>query len=153
MKDVNQGLKVRLYPDDDMETKINQNIGNTRFTWNKLLEDYQNTYKIFKLNGYSKLKCNMTTFNTMLNMLKKEHDFLYLSESSSLQQVYRDLINAFNKFFNGETGYPKFKSKKHSKKSFRIQNNNNIKIKDNTIYLPTLGEVHYRTSKKNIEKN
>ena len=152
MKDVNQGLKVRLYPDDDMETKINQNIGNTRFTWNKLLEDYQNTYKIFKLNGYSKLKCNMTTFNTMLNMLKKEHDFLYLSESSSLQQVYRDLINAFNKFFNGETGYPKFKSKKHSKKSFRIQNNNNIKIKDNTIYLPTLGEVHYRTSKKYRKK-
>ena len=87
MKCVNQGLKVRLYPDEDMMIKINQNIGNSRFTWNKLLEYYQKTYKLFKFHGYSKLKCNMTTFNTMLNMLKKEHDFLYLSESSSLQHI------------------------------------------------------------------
>ena len=133
-------------------TKISQNIGNSRFTWNKLLENYQNTYKLFKLHGYNKLKCNMTTFNTMLNMLKKEHDFLKLSESSSLQQVYRDLIHAYNKFFNGEANYPRFKSKKHDKKSFRIQNNSNIKINDNTIYLPKLGEIHYRTSKKYHEK-
>jgi putative transposase len=152
MKCVNQGLKVMLYPEEDMIIKINQNIGNSRFTWNKLLESYQNTYKIFKFYGYSKLKCNMTTFNTMLNMLKKEHDFLGLSESSSLQQVFRDLINAYNKFFNGEGSYPKFKSKKHAKNSFRIQNNKNIKINDNTIVLPKLGEVYYRTSKKYREK-
>ena len=87
-------------------------------------------------------------FNAMLNMLKKEHDFLYLSESSSLQQVYRDLIHAYNKFFHGESNYPRFKSKKHDKKTFRIQNNNNIKIKPHTIILPKLGEVYYRTSKK-----
>ena len=42
MKGVNLGLKVRLYPDEDMIGKINQNIGNARFTWNKLLESYQN---------------------------------------------------------------------------------------------------------------
>ena len=149
---VNQGLKVRLYPDEDMMTRINQNIGNSRFTWNKLLEEYQKTYKMFKFYGYSKLKCNMTTFNTMLKMLKKEYDFLYLSESSSLQQVFRDLINAYNKFFNGQGSYPRFKSKKHDKKSFRIQNNGNIKIKDNAIILPKLGEVYYRTSKKYREK-
>ena len=152
MKCVNQGLKVRLYPDEDMMNKINQNIGNSRFTWNKLLEGYKETYKLFKLYGYSKLKCNMTTFNIMLNMLKKEHDFLYLSESSSLQQVYRDLVHAYNKFFNGESDYPRFKSKNHDKKSFRIQNNGNIKIKDNMIILPKLGEVYYRTSKKYCEK-
>ena len=152
MKCVNQGLKVRLYPDEDMMIKINQNIGNSRFTWNKLLEYYKETYKLFKLHGYSNLKCNMTTFNVMLNMLKKEHDFLYLSESSSLQQVYRDLIQAYNKFFNGESDYPRFKSKKHDKKAFRIQNNNNIKIKPHTIILPKLGEVYYRTSKKYREK-
>ncbi|MBQ2613148.1 MAG: transposase [Methanobrevibacter sp.] len=152
MNCVNLGLKVRLYPNEDMITRINQNIGNSRFTWNKLLEEYQNTYKIFKFHGYNKLKCNMTTFNAMLTMLKKEHDFLYLSESSSLQQVYRDLINAFNKFFKGKASYPRFKFKKHDKKSFRIQNNGNIKIKDNTIILPKLGEIHYRTSKKYREK-
>ena len=80
--------------------------------------------------------------------LRKAYDFLYLSESSSLQQVYRNLINAFNKFFNEGAGYPHFKSKKHHKQSFRIQNNNNIKIKDNTIVLPKIGAIYYRTSKE-----
>ena len=145
---VNKGLEVRLYPGEDMVHELNQNIGNARFTWNQLLDEYQKTYALFKQHGYQRLKCNMTTFNTMLNMLKKEYDFLYLSESSSLQQVYRDLLNAFKKFFNEGAGYPCFKSKKHQKQSFRIQNNNNIKIKDNLIVLPKIGTVYYRTSKK-----
>lgn len=145
---VNKGLEVRLYPDEDMVGELNLNIGNARFAWNHLLDEYQKTYMLFKQHGYNRLKCNWTTFNTMLNMLKKAYEFLYLSESSSLQQVYRDLINAFNKFFNEGTGYPRFKSKKHHKQSFRIQNNNNIKIKDNTIVLPKIGAIYYRTSKE-----
>ena len=147
-KCVNKGLEVRLYPDGNLVCELNQNIGNARFTWNHLLDEYQKTYSLFRQHGYTRLKCNMTTFNTMLNMLKKQYDFLYLSESSSLQQVYRDLINAFNKFFNEGSGYPRFKSKKHHKQSFRIQNNNNIKIKDNIIVLPKIGAIYYRTSKE-----
>ena len=112
MKVVSKGLEVRLYPDEDMVQVLEQNIGNARFTWNKLLDEYQKTYSLFKQHGYTTLKCNMTTFNTMLNMLKKEYSFLKLSESSSLQQVFRDLINAFNKFFNENAGYPRFKSKR-----------------------------------------
>ena len=145
---VNKGLVVRLYPDECMVRELNQNIGNARFTWNQLLDEYQKTYELFKQHGYNRLNCNMTTFNTMLNMLKKWYPFLYLSESSSLQQVYRDLLNAFKKFFNEGTGYPCFKSKKHPKQSFRIQNNNNIKIKDNILVLPKIGKVYYRTSKE-----
>ena len=139
---------MRLYPGGDVVCKLNQNIGNVRFVWNQLLSEYQKIYALFKQHGYARLKCNMTTFNTMLKMLRKEYDFLGLSESSSLQQVYRDLINAFNKFFNEGAGYPCFKSKKHHKQSFRIQNNNNIKIKDNIIVLPKIGAIYYRTSKE-----
>ena len=148
MKVVSKGLEVRLYPDEDMVQVFEQNIGNARFIWNKLLDEYQKTYSLFKQHGYTTLKCNMTTFNTMLNMLKKEYDFLKLSESSSLQQVFRDLINAFNKFFNENTGYPKFKSKKNPKQSFRIQNNHNIKFKNNVVVLPKIGPIYFRTSKK-----
>ena len=143
---VNKGIVVKLYPDENMKDKINQNINNTRLTWNKLLEEYQKTFELFKQQGYTKLQCNQKTFNTMLNMLKTQYPFLYEGESSSLQQVYRDLITAFNRFFNNTSAYPRFKSKKNPKQSFRIQNNNNIKIQDNTIVLPKLGKVHYRTS-------
>ena len=143
---VNKGIVVKLYPDESMRDKINQNINNARLTWNKLLEEYQETFELFKQQGYTKLQCNQKTFNTMLNMLKTQYPFLYESESSSLQQVYRDLITAFNRFFNNTSAYPRFKSKKNPKQSFRIQNNNNTKIQDNTIVLPKLGKVHYRTS-------
>ena len=37
-----------------------------------------------------------------------------------------DIIKDYNKFFTAECGYPRFKSKKHDKKAFRIQNNSNI---------------------------
>ena len=143
---VNKGIVVKLYPDESMEDKINQNINNARLTWNKLLQEYQETFELFKQQGYTKLQCKIKTFNTMLNMLKTQYPFLYESESSSLQQVYRDLITAFNRFFNNTSAYPRFKSKKNPKQSFRIQNNNNIKIQDNIIVLPKLGKVHYRTS-------
>lgn len=36
---VNKGIVVKLYPDESMRDKINQNIGNARFTWNKLLRN------------------------------------------------------------------------------------------------------------------
>ena len=148
MKVVNKGLEVRLYPDGDMVGVFNQNIGNARFAWNHLLYEYMEAYSFFVKRGYNKLKCNMSTFNTLLNMLKTEHDFLNLSESSSLQQVYRDLINAFKKFFNEGAGFPRFKSKKNHKQSFRIQNNKNIKLHGNTIVLPKIGKVYFRTSKQ-----
>ena len=143
---VNEGLKVKLYPDKVMVDEFNQSLGNARFVWNNLLTEYQKTFELFKQHGYTRLKCNQTTFNTMLTMLKKQYPFLYKSESSSLQQVYRDLLHAFNGFFKNISNYPRFKSKKNPKNGFRIQNNNNIKITSNTIVLPKLGKVHYRTS-------
>ena len=52
-KMVNKGLEVRLYPDGDMVCELNQNIGNARFTWNMLLDEYQKTYALFKQHGYN----------------------------------------------------------------------------------------------------
>ena len=104
---VNKGIVVKLYPDESMRDKINQNIGNARFTWNKLLQEYQETFELFKKQGYTKLQCNIKTFNTMLNMLKTQYSFLYESESSSLQQVFRDLLQAFKRFFNNTSVYHK----------------------------------------------
>ena len=148
VKVVNKGLEVRLYPKSDMVNVFNQNIGNARFVWNHLLDEYTKTYSLFIQHGYTKLKCNMATFNAMLKMLKVEYSFLGLSESSSLQQAYRDLINAFNKFFKEGSGYPRFKRKTNRKQSFRIQNNKNIRIHGNQIVLPKLGPVYFRTSRQ-----
>ena len=148
VKFVNMGLKVVIYPDEDMVSVLEQNIGNHRFVWNKILERYGELYNLFKSNGYP-LNPNISNLNVILNMLKKKYSFLYESESSSLQQVCRDLNKAFNKFFKEGAGYPKFKSKKNNTQSFRIQKNKeNIKITNKRIRLAKIGYVHYRTSKK-----
>ena len=148
VKFVNMGLKVVIYPDEDMVSVLEQNIGNHRFVWNKILERYGELYNLFKSNGYP-LNPTISNLNVILNMLKKEYSFLYESESSSLQQVCRDLNKAFNKFFKEGAGYPKFKSKKNNTQSFRIQKNKeNIKITNKRIRLAKIGYVHYRTSKK-----
>ena len=148
VKFVNMGLKVVIYPDEDMVSVLEQNIGNHRFVWNKILERYGELYNLFKSNGYP-LNPNISNLNVILNMLKKEYSFLYENESSSLQQVCRDLNKAFNKFFKEGAGYPKFKSKKNNTQSFRIQKNKeNIKITNKRIRLAKIGYVHYRTSKK-----
>ena len=82
-------------------------------------------------------------------MLKQENPFLYEGESTSQQQVFRDLTQAFSKFFKEGCGYPNFKSKRNPKQSFRIQKNgNNIRVSNRCIRLAKLGYVHYHASSK-----
>ena len=145
---VKMGLEVEILPDSDMIRVLEQNIGNARFIWNQLLSRYNRLRKLFHLHGYP-LNANIRNFNMILKMLKKEYPFLREGESTSQQQVFRDLVNAFNKFFKQGYGYPRFKSRNNQKQSFRIQKNgNNIRITNKRIRLAKLGYVHYHTSKK-----
>ncbi|MDO5832463.1 RNA-guided endonuclease InsQ/TnpB family protein [Methanobrevibacter sp.] len=147
-KVVNMGLKLVILPDEAMGHVLEQNMGNARFLWNNMLAMYINLYMLFSFNGCP-LCPNIRNFNAMLKMLKQENAFLREGESTSQQQVFRDLVNAFNKFFKEGSGYPKFKSKKDLRQSFRIQKNgNNIRITNRRIRLAKLGYVHYRTSSK-----
>ena len=145
---VNKGLKIRIFPDEDMVRVLEQNMGNARFVWNNILARYTELYNLFKFHGHP-LNPNIRNFNAILKMLKEDNSFLYEGESTSKQQVFRDLINAFNKFFKEGAGFPKFKSKKNPKQSFRIQKNgNNIRITNRRIRLAKLGYIHYHTSSK-----
>ena len=146
VKEINKGLKLEILPNGSMVEVLEQNMGNARFIWNNLLGMYINLYLLFNFHGYP-LYPNIRNFNAMLKMLKQENAFLYEGESTSQQQVFRDLNKAFTKFFKEGAGYPRFKSKKNPKQSFRIQKNgNNIRITNRRIRLAKLGYVHYRTS-------
>ena len=145
---VDMGLKLEIIPDDEMIGVLERNMGNSRFIWNQILSRYNELYGMFSDHGFP-LNPNMRNLNAILKMLKVEYPFLREGESTSQQQVFRDLINAFNKFFNEHKGYPRFKSKNKDVPSFRIQKNgNNIRVSNKRIRLAKLGFVHYRTSKK-----
>ena len=120
-QDVTEAVKIRLYPTDEQKKIINQNIGNRGFIWNKMLVKIK----------YEKVKPTQKTLNNILKELRSEYPFLEKSESSSRQQVFMDLIKAYNKHKKEGAGFPKFKSQKNPNISFRIQaNNNNIRLNE-----------------------
>lgn len=84
---------------------------------NNMLSRYNDLYKLFSSHDYP-LNPNIGNLNAILKMLKQEHSFLREGESTSQQQVFRDLNKAFTSFFKGKSAYPKFKSKKNPKQSF-----------------------------------
>ena len=167
MKLVNMNLEVRIYPskrdkNDFGEkivnfTKIDSNIGHARFIWNKELEFINKFKNLLLAHGYDDhVIINDASCNVLLNMLKSDNEFLGESESSSRQQVQRDLITAFERYENNDLNsrYPRFKTLKNPKNSFRIiNNNNNVRIqKDKNGYdkirLAKLGIIKFKTSKK-----
>ena len=38
---VNKSLKLWILPDEDMIRVLNQNMGNVRFVWNRILSNYK----------------------------------------------------------------------------------------------------------------
>ena len=61
----------------------------------------------------------------------------------SLQQSLRDLDSAYQKFFKGD-GYPKFKSKKRDKLSYRTNQNIHLSQDTKMIKIPKVGWVKFR---------
>ena len=167
MRFVKKNLKVRIYPSnvdkndkgDKIVTKqeLDDNIAHARFVWNKELEFINYFTDLLEQNGYKKyIKVTDKSLNIILNQLKDENSFLEKSESSSLQQAYKDLKVAFKRFFNRDlkSNYPRFKSRKNPKNTFRIiNNNNNIRIQknkygNNKLRLAKHGLVKFKTSKE-----
>jgi len=125
-------VKVRLYPDPQQRQSLEQSFGNCRLVWNWGLNQINTTYKKTGkgLSSYDIKK--------QLPALKKELDWLALTYSQCLQQACINLGTAFKNFFEKRARYPRFKSK-HGKQS--IQYPQNVKIGDNFLRLPKIGEV------------
>lgn len=134
-----KAYKYRLYPNKEQEIYINKNIGCCRFVYNYFLSK--------RIEYYKENKKGLTYNNNANELTKLKNELLWLKEieSTSLQQSLKDLDKAYKSFFTGN-GYPKFKSKKNNKQSYRCQCvNNNIKIVcKNKIKLPKLGIVKFK---------
>ena len=135
-----KAIKLRIYPNVQQTFKIDTNFSLTRFVYNQML----NMQKERHANGGKFV--NAFCMNNLLPQLKREYLFLKDAESTSLQVANRDLADAFTRFFKHQTGFPKFKSRKHPKQSFQSKNvNNNVQIIDEKrIKLPKLGVLKFK---------
>ncbi|KAK2277994.1 hypothetical protein XC39_18220, partial [Clostridioides difficile] len=80
-----------------------------------------------------------------LTNLKKELKWLKEPDKFSLQNALKDLDNAYKKFFKEKSGFPKFKSKKINRFSYKTNfTNGNIMYFSQHIKLPKLGMVKIR---------
>ena len=89
----NKGIKYRMYPTEEQEEFLLQEVGNQRFIWNYFL-DLSN-------KKYESIKENMSFFemSAMLPYLKDEMEFLKIGDAPRLQQTLRDLDQAFKAFY------------------------------------------------------
>ena len=107
-------LKVQLNPNKKQLTKLFQYAGGSRFAYNWAIAREQENYK----QGNKFLSDN--ELRKEFTQLKKQENHKWLSNISNdvTKQAIKDACNSYKRFFKGQTKYPKFKSKKHSKPSF-----------------------------------
>ena len=107
-----RGFKYELLPSKELKVFYAQTSGSCRYIWNSFLD--------LKKNKWEKNREKISRFelDKLLTDLKKEKEWLSSVPSQALQQVNKDLDQAFKNFFKG-SGYPNFK-KKGINDSFRL---------------------------------
>ncbi|GAX03906.1 transposase [Secundilactobacillus pentosiphilus] len=144
-----QGIKLRLYPNQDQQLKIKLNFGCNRFVWNQMLNMLITRHQ----NNPEAKFLSVFDLNNLLPALKTEYPWLKDAESTSLQVTNHDLIESFKHFFKTRHGFPKFKSRKYPKQSYQCKAAKNIKVVDrHHLQLPKLGKVSFRAGRLPVGK-
>ena len=131
-----KAYKYRIYPNKKQREIITKTFGCCRFVYN--------TYLAKRIKIYEETKETFTYIQCANDMkkLKSELEWLKEVDSTALQSSLKDLDSAYQKFFKEHSGYPKFKSKKTHRFSYKSKCvNGNIQYCDKYIKLPKLGMV------------
>ena len=132
---MNKAIKYRLYPSAEQSVMFAKTFGCCRKIWNLMLADKIACYEETKSFG-----------KQTPAMYKKDYPFLKEVDSLALANVQLNLQsaikNCFDKSRKKQNGFPKFKSAKHSRKSYTTNNQKGtVAIIGNTIKLPKIGKV------------
>ena len=134
-----KAYKYRIYPDNEQRAQIAKTFGCCRFVYNHTLAYRREIYEKEK-KSVSKTDCN----NYCNRELKKNYEWLKEVDKFALTNAIYNMDSAYQKFFKEHAGYPKFKSKHDSHKSYTTNfTNGNIAVdfENVKIKLPKLKEV------------
>ncbi|WP_155059435.1 RNA-guided endonuclease InsQ/TnpB family protein, partial [Streptomyces blattellae] len=109
---VKRAFKYRFYPTDEQAAELSRTFGCVRKVYNMALAARTEAWA-------RQERVNYNATSAMLTAWKKTEELAFLNEVSSvpLQQCLRHLQVAFTNFFGKRAKYPRFKSKKKSRKS------------------------------------
>ena len=113
VRSVEKAYRYRIYPNKKQKEIIAKTFGCCRFVYNKYLAKRIEMYEQNK-ETFSYVQCA----NDM-KKLKSELEWLKEVDSTALQSSLKDLDRAYQKFFKEHSGYPKFKSKKTHRFSYK----------------------------------
>jgi putative transposase len=140
---IHRAYKTELNPNNKQVTMFQKNCGAARFAYNWALDQRIKFYET------EKKSTNYIEQSRELTKLKKtDFPWMYEVSANSTQEALRDLDEAFQNFFRrvkqkkGKVGFPKFKSKRNSKQSFRLKGF--IYVESNRIKLPRIGWVRLK---------
>ena len=131
----NKAIKYRLYPTTEQSIMFAKTFGCCRKVYNLMLSDKIESYKSTgKFAAVTPAK------------YKKDYPFLKEVDSLALANKQMDLQAAFRNTFSKsrkkKNAFPKFKSAKHSRKSYTTNNQHGtVVLTDNSIKLPKIGFV------------
>ena len=131
---MNIAYKYRIYPNEEQIILIGKTFGCCRKVWNLMLSD--------KISYYERTgKALLTT----PAMYKKAYPYLKEVDSLALANVQLNLQSAYVNFYRDKKiSFPKYKSKKHPKKSYTtnmVNGNIVLDFENKTIKLPKLGHI------------
>ena len=109
---VKRAFKYRFYPTDAQAAELSRTFGCVRKVYNMALDARTEAW-----TRQERVNYNQTS--AMLTAWKRTEELAYLNEVSSvpLQQALRHLQVAFTNFFGKRAKYPRFRSRKKSRRS------------------------------------
>lgn len=141
-----KAYKYRIYPNNEQKIQIAKTFGCCRFVYNNTLAYRKEKYEKEKKSS-SKTDCN----NYCNRELKKKYGWLKEVDKFALTNAIYNMDAAYQKFFKEHAGYPKFKSKHNSCKSYTTNfTNGNITadFERGKIKLPKLKTVKAKLHRK-----
>jgi putative transposase len=127
--------KIRLNPTPEQAVYFAKAAGTGRFVWNWALAEWNRQYEAGEKPTALKLK---KQFN---EIRREQFPWTWEVTKNASDQPFLDLGKAFTAFFEGKGRRPRFKSKKRSKPSFYLANDQ-LELGDHRIWIPKLGWVN-----------
>lgn len=131
------GYKIKIYPTEEQKQKILKAISLYRATYNLALELQIKAYK--EENRHIQYYEMSEIFSNLRNN-NPEYAWLKGIQIGTIRRAIVNLDRGFDKFFDKVNKFPKFKSRRKSKKCFHTRSER-TNVYGNKIYIPELGLV------------
>ncbi|MGW1091187.1 RNA-guided endonuclease InsQ/TnpB family protein [Streptomyces sp. NPDC002596] len=131
---VKRAFKYRFYPTDAQAAELSRTFGCVRKVYNLALAARTEAWTRQQRVNYSQTSALLTAW-------KKTEELAFLNDVSSvpLQQTLRHLQSAFTNFFSKRAKYPRFKSRKKSRKSAEYTTSG-FRFRDGRLTLAKMAE-------------